>query len=413
MKRKWISLFMLYTLSISCNAQIEGYRFYSNLDSIQESGLYKIFLSPIINGSTKIDYSDIRIINDNDKWVPHTLHKAMVNNDKESVKSNLTFSTIGNNKTNSTYLINYKGKAINNFAIKLRNTTAERYCTLSGSDNNQNWYVINDSVLINPSESNTDGLNTFNLNFPKSTFLFYKLNILNGNKDPYEINEIATYKNGDDNLYQNIEPAINPSTTIIQKDSGKISYIKVTQLNQFHFDGIKMELKGSKYFERRMEIYEPKGYESSFANRGKLLQSFTFSNNSDLSFEHPLSNAIDFYILIYNEDNIPLKIESVRTTLKERYIKTYLEKGVAYRLIMDNENATQPSYDISAIKIKDKERIIAIKHVAEFAQLKKVESKNNSTWLLWVSLTVGLAVLLLLTKKMITEVNKKNINDTI
>ncbi len=413
MKRKWINVFIFCAISICCKAQIEGYNYYTKLDSIKESGMYKILLSPVINGHLKIDYSDVRIINASHKWVPHVLSAGTIG-EKNTAKIILPFSKIENAKTNSIYNIQFIGNKLQNISLNIRNTTAARYCTLSGSDTEKDWFVIQDSVLVNPTPSTIDGSNIFTLNFHTSTYKFYKLVILNGNKDPYEINEIATYDMAKKTEIVKNETTNNPATIFTQKDSGKISYIKVSQLNAFHFDEIKLAINGSKYFERRMEIFGPTGINHSITNPGKLVQSFVFSNSSAFNFKLPLINAIDFYILIYNEDNLPLKITEVETAYNNRYIKTYLEKGNSYRLIMDNEKAEQPNYDIATLNTDEIERVLGINSIEEFPRQKIIIAKEaNNKWIVWTVLAAGLLLLLLLTKKLIKEVDKKTKNDTI
>src|SRR5205809_666274 len=76
MRKKWSSIFVFSMIAICCNAQIAGYKFYTQLDSVKTSGFYNIELTPELNGHLKTDYSDLRIVNDSGKWVPHVLHFA-------------------------------------------------------------------------------------------------------------------------------------------------------------------------------------------------------------------------------------------------------------------------------------------------------------------------------------------------
>jgi hypothetical protein len=411
MKRKLINIFMFCAISICCNAQVEGYRFYAALDSIKTSGFYNIVLSPDINAHLKTDYSDVRIVNGAGKWIPHALHVPAYEITSHSANWDLKYSTLENNKINSIFVISGKDRELNNIELSIRNSSAERYCSLSGSDDNLNWFVINDSILVNPIPTETKSVNTFKINFPLNNYNFYRLIIVNGNKDPFDVNGITSNAIIKDPSIVQSKVIVNPASTIVQKDSGKISYIKVTQLHPFHFDGISLKISGVKYYVRKLEVFSSAEAKHSFSNPGRLIETFTISNNSNLSFRLPIINDSVFYLLVHNEDNLPLKINEITTTINEHFIKAYLERGDNYRLVMGNENATLPNYDITKLNITINDTVIFIqpKNIIPFPQqeISKNKKPTNNKWIIWIALIIGLAILLLLTKKMIKEVDKK------
>ncbi len=417
MKRKWINIFIFCTISFCCNAQIEGYKFYALLDSIKTSGFYNIILSPEINAHLKTDYSDVRIVNREGKWVPHALHVPNNEISKDAVNLELTYSLIENNNTNSIFIINEKYRALNNVELSIRNTAAERYCSLSGSDDNENWFVISDSILINPTPTETKSVNTFRLNFPLSNYKFYKLIIVNSNKNPFDINKITSSTIYNEPLFIQNKVIKNPNATIVQKDSGKISYIKVTQQHPYHFDGINLKISGVKYYVRKLDVFVPKDKQHSFSNPGQMVESFIFSNNSNLNFRLPIINDSIFYIQVNNEDNLPLKVNEVATTMNEHFIKAYLEKNDNYRLVMGNQNAALPNYDITKLNIAISDTAIFLypDNIVALPQQEITGNKKaiNNKWIIWTALIAGLFILLLLTKKMIKEVNKKTTDDTL
>jgi hypothetical protein len=416
MKQRLINIFIGCLLSVCCKAQMEGYKFYAALDSVKTSGFYNISLSPEINAHLKIDYRDVRIVNGAGKWVPHAVHVPAFEINTDIVNADLKYSIKENNKTNTIIIINAANLSLNDIQLSIRNTIAERYCSLSGSEDNANWFVVNDSIFINPTPTETKNDNVFSLNFPLSNYKFYKLVIINSNKDPLSINGIASSILAYEPHITKREVIKNSIPTISQKDSGKISYIKIIQQHPYHFDGFNIKISGVKYYSRNADIFIPTNANHSFSNPGKLLQSYTISNNSNLSFRLPLINDSLFYLLIHNEDNLPLRVNEVNTTLNEPILKTYLEVGDNYRLIMGNEKAVQPIYDITKLNIslRDTAPSLTIKNISAFPQQEiKVVKEGNKKWMIWAALIAGLALLLLLTKKMIKEVDKKKPNDNI
>ena len=107
-----------------------------------------------------------------------------------------------------------------------------------------------------------------------------------------------------------------------------------------------------------------------------------------------------------------MQINEVNTILSYRYITAYLEKDNDYKLIMGNEQATLPNYDITkdypnvkdSVTLVNTGKIFAYKNIEEI----KTDSFTNSKWIIWAAIIFTLLILLFLTKSMITEVNKEN-----
>lgn len=416
MKKSWVSFLLLCLLSDCAIAQTGGYKFYSQLDSIKKSGFYNIEMTSELMAHLKTDYSDLRLVNDSGKWVPHVMHFPINEITNEIVDWDLKFSKTENSKINTTLLIENSKSLISNIGLIIRNTAAEKFCSLSGSDDQQNWFVINDSIVLNPIAANNEATNVCRINFPPSSYKYFKLVILNNNKDPFEIKGVV--QSGSVALPTNYQNKIfqNPTPSILQKDSGRISYIKISQQEPYHFDNVSLKLSGAKYFFRKADVFIPVGDNHSFSNPGQLIQSFTISNNSTLQFKVPLSNSTVFYLIINNEDNLPLKVSEVNTTVNYRYVTVYLEKGNNYKLILGNELATLPKYDLASINTKISDSI-PILLAGEITALKEnvITEKpvKNNNWFLWAAIITALIILLLFTIKMVKEVDKRKQNDSL
>jgi len=410
--KKLINFLFFFSVSLPTFAQKDGYKFYTNLDSIKKSGFYNIVLSPAINAKLKTDYSDVRIINNANKWVPHVFHSPVNEISRNAIQFNLKFSLQESNKTKTTIIINAT-KPINNIELLIKNTSVQKFCTLSGSNDNNNWFIISDSILLNPIPSEKSTVSNLKINFVESNYTNFKLVIYNRNKDPYNVlailqnaTTIGFFSNFIDSSWR------NPVTTLVQKDSGKFSYIKINQQKTFHFNEINIKAEGIKYYNRNVDLYISDNKTNSFTIPGRFIQSFSIANNSKLELKLPTQNAPTFYLTIHNEDNPALQINEVNTILSYRYITAYLEKDNDYKLIMGNEQATLPNYDITkdypnvkdSVTLVNTGKIFAYKNIEEI----KTDSFTNSKWIIWAAIIFTLLILLFLTKSMITEVNKEN-----
>ncbi len=417
MKKKLINLLLFSILFISVKAQTEGYSYYSTIDSVKTSGFYNIVLAPPINAHLKTDYSDVRIIDNKNKWVPHIFHSPLNELSREVVMLDLKFTIPESNKINTVILME-AAQPLNNINIFIKNTEVQKFCTLSGSNDKQNWFVISDSILLapHPTEKNTES--NLKIDFPRSNYSNLKLVINNRNKDPFDVIGISTNTIATDFLFTNFSDSLlqNQPTVLLQKNSGKNSYIRIIQQQKFHFNKMNINAEGLKYFSRQADLYVAENNNNSFSNPGKFIQSFTISNNSALLFNLPLLNADTFYLVIHNEDNPPLKISKVGTSVSYRYITAYLENDKGYKLILDNAAAVLPNYDITKDypTTKDSVSILGIGNIIAFENKEKAKNKtSNKQWLIWLAIITALCLLLIFTKTMLKEVNKKTINDNI
>jgi hypothetical protein len=410
-KKRLINLLCFGLIFQTGFAQTDGYRYYTNPDTVKKSGFYNILLSPGINAHLKTDYSDVRIIDDKSKWVPHVFHAPFYERTATAVRSDLKFTIAESNKINTAVLIETL-HSVNNINVTIKNTEVSKYCSLSGSNDLQNWYVITDSVLLTPqpAEKNTERI--LKLNFPESNYRHLKLVIVNRNKDPFDILSVAESATVKDDFFTDIVAGFkNPKTVLQQKDSGNKSIIKISQAENFHYDRIEINCTGPKYYNRRAELYVAITGNDSTLNPGSFISSFTLSNNNNVNIAIPLQRTKVFYLIINNGDNPPLLINSVNTALSTRYITAYLEKDKAYKVIIQNEFATLPDYDITkdypvandSVPILGTGNILAMENV----KTNTVKSSNKQ-WMIWLAIITALVLLLIFTKTMLKEVNKKN-----
>jgi len=405
MKKKIVRLLCIF---IACSsivvAQKKGFRYIANINSIQQSGLYNIVLTPSITAHLQTDYSDIRIVNETGKWIPHLL-RIPNTTAKNSAFQTLPIIKKENYATFTELVVKNEKSNIDNLSLTFKNTAVERFGILTGSDDMTNWFSINDSILIKPVTVTNKNTTAFNIDFPLSNYQFYKLIVNNKDKAPLNILGVQTNANQAAHSLTSLE---NPPTIIQQKDSGKYSFIKVTQPAAFHFNSLVLTITGSKYFNRSVDVYVPTTVNNSFSHPGNLLQSFTISNNSALECKLPLTKATVFYLVINNQDNLPLRITNVKTLNSLQFATAYLEKGQAYQLIMDNEKAVFPDYDLNNISVDSTINLpaVGIGNITLLQQNDIAKNTFNNQSLLWIAIVAAGLVLAFFTYKLVNDMNK-------
>jgi hypothetical protein len=119
-------------------------------------------------------------------------------------------------------------------------------------------------------------------------------------------------------------------------------------------------------------------------------------------------NASVFYLIVSNEDNLPLKIESVKTFNSYHTVTAYFEKGNKYELIMGNVTAETPFYDLKQLHISPDTSFseVSIGTISPIIQPSVIEQKSNSKWMLWLAIVMAGLVLSYFTFKLVKDMNK-------
>jgi hypothetical protein len=413
MKKKIASLLLVFTtLQLFASAQTTGFHFNAPVDNTDSSGFYNIVITPAISAHVKTDYSDLRIANDSGKWVPHLMRWPNTEYVIESLVAEMKIVKIESNDVATVLVVKRVDSITDNLILEFKNSQVERFCSLMGSDDMSHWFAINDSILIKL-EKKSLTTNSFAIEFPSCNYQYYRVHIYNQGKGPFDITMVGTSSQEIvagviKNLPPHHLPFQNPVPTIIQKDSARQTFIKVTQAASYHFNEFQLSVSAVKYYNRTMDIYIPNAATHSFSNPGHLIQSVSITNNSHLQFRLPTQNAAAFYLIIHNEDNPPLKIDSVKTLYGYTVCTAYFEKGKQYQLLMDNVAAVQPKYDLQQFNIGSKQSLTAlpIGNIQNIAQTTTDAAAPNRKWMIWLAITGAALLLAFFTYKLVKDMNK-------
>jgi len=403
-KKRSLSIAAFF-LSLLANAQQFQYR--SDLDTVTASGFYAIPITPALSSHLKTDFSDFRIVDGKGHWVPHLI-RFVIPDISGTQTINLKVASSEIRSSNSVIVIeNPEKNLLNSFILRLKNAAAERMASLSGSEDNKNWFIIADSLLVsNPDFYNKDE-NSKLISFPPTQYSYYRLTIRNDTKDPLNVVSIAAPTsvphNSEDLVFE------NPTPVISQLDSGKLTLVKVNYDKPYQFDQISLEVKSPALYDRIARIFlEVKpGVVNSW--QGPFLKEIELSSRNPHSRDLPLVKAKTFYIIISNQDNPPLEIKAVNTFQRMKQAIAYLETNKPYHLLLDNPGATQPNYDLQQFDkdIPVKLQALQTRQLTAINIMVTNSTKKIGDWWIWA--TIGGVILLLayLTWGLTKDMNKK------
>jgi hypothetical protein len=402
---------LLYKLLLSYNAIIglvycqaqSSFAYKSHLAEIKSAGFYKIVLPPGVVSKCNNELNDIRILNSKGIQSPYILKSDQAKFEEKNFIE-LPIIDVRKEADKQTHIIiqNKLTRPIDQLLLVIKNTDAERTVTISGSDDQNKWFVIKENISLNNLFVQEQDRFIQSLSFPNSSYKFFEI-IING-KDQLPVNIVkagiyeGVPRNGD---FLEI-----PQPKIIQIDSSnKFSYINLKFDDNYLVNKLQLDIRGPKFFRRNVTILK---YENDYVS---FKDEYVLSSTIDASYTVNIKTK-SLTLIIENQDSPPLNVASVKAYQLNKYVLTYLEPSVSYDLLFGDSLAGAPKYDLEFFK----DSINNTPAEASLGPITKIDNEkagikqpgSQNTLILWIIIGSVLVLLLVLTFRMTKEVNKKN-----
>ncbi len=392
--------FVAALLAIAIFAKGQEFRYSAKLDSVQNTGFYAIHLSSDVLSYLRTDHADLRIEDKDRKQVPYLLQIAKT---PLQTQSFIEFPILSNRIIDSgkteIMLSNDSAKLTANIKLFIKNAAVSRLGSLSGSNDRQKWFIIDDQVLIGRSYESLKDEYLQEIIFPASTYRFYKLVIDNQKNDPMNIIRAGSYTQFYWKKFSQFEG--NPDVRFKLTDSGRYSLLDIQYNRPYHISRLTIWASGPKYFRRDFELYSIDSVNSTRSFIGQ----FTLNSKTAAEFEFHLIKSSRLRVVIDNKDNPPLKIDQLLTEHLFVSATAYLEKSNSYTLLMDNADAKIPDYDLVYFKDSIPQSIGYLNPQVIIANPSIAAASENRKWWLWPVLIGVIAIMGFLTYKLIRDVN--------
>jgi hypothetical protein len=388
-----------FLLSIAVIAQPFAWK--AGLETVPQSGFYRVSLSPDWLWRLKTDLSDVRIHDEKGKAVPFLLQRQL----NTQGKAFLNFPILHN--TSDTAVSTLELDAANlpgtgRIDLVMNNTAVERFASISGSDDRKQWFIIDERVKLANAPSNNGGFFVQSLYFPFIRYRYMKLQIQNKGTYPLPLIKAGVYL--DTTLRSLPEVYPNPGTTFWQSDSADgCSYLWIHNQLPYPVDKISFQFSGVRFYQREVQVYNLE------AGKKELLNATEIRSDKEPAIWLPSVKSQSLLVRIKNGDNPALKIASAITLTRQQQLIAYLEKGKEYVLLGGNANANSPQYDITHFRDSIPATLPALAYRAinenAKAQLADVEGKQRWIWPAIISMLVFLTIV---TLRMVREIKHRN-----
>lgn len=406
-KRSRIIFLISSTLiSLCLNAQ---FRYSASLDSVRQTGFYSIAVTPELSSYLKPDLGDLRITDEKKEWVPFIIESPFHKRSHATVVVDQKI-ILKENKDRETVLVieNNEKLELSDFVFELKNAAAERTGSLSGSDDNKNWYVILDSLLLRKSDEYSETSHRQRINFPASTYRYFKLKVYNNKREA--LNILNAGSTGPVSLIDALPPFfINPEPSLLQIDSSNYSLIKIMLDRPYQINMLRPVITKPWLYKRQAKLFTQIKNSLSESWYSHPNHNITISSDEFDGHSFPVLKSDTLYLLIENGDNPPLHISSIETGVINRNVIAFLEKGKSYTLLLDNPAATAPVYDLEHFKDRiPSHSSINVKQISALpAEPVALQKQPFKKWI-WPSIILVIVLLSFMTWKLTSDMKKSS-----
>lgn len=381
-----------------------GFAWKAAIDPVPHNGFYRIALPPALLAKCYYEGTvpkDLRLFTEEGRGVTYVFqpdHVPLQDDNFENLP--LMATSIDDKSRLSVVVENTTGELRARLVLVIRNTDVCQQVTISGSDDNKQWFVIRDHISLNCHFKSTDGQFLQDIDIAPSRYRYFK--ITTGSKDqlPVNIRKVGVWKKQPVRM-----PVVQQlqATAIQQKDSTDgISYISAVFPEPTLLDQLRIGITGTKFYKREFTMRVRKN--GSWQVLGPMML------QTGKEPVYPVGLVADTVLFeIYNQDNPPLKVDSIYAGMITRYLLAYLDSGTRYELQWGNPLAVLPRYDLDSFLDSIGTNIgtailqPSVAKPALPAEEWRGRKKENRLFI-WLALAAALLILLFLTFKMTRKV---------
>lgn len=389
------------------------YQTTGKLKAVTKNGFYEIVLSPEIRSYSNRELSDFRIFDSKGNEIPYLIQNS------EKVTSNLfqeytIISKTVNPKKNTSVIIEIPVDNPNNkISLFIANSNSEKKYTISGSNDQKEWFGISDLQTLTELNSSTEPNVIKTISYPLSNYKFLKFDFDDQKTLPVNILKAGNFITSTqaDRVAQIVPKKSlikeNPATKETDID---LLFNRPQVINQIVF-----EISKPTYYNRKAILYKKS---ERIVKRKSVIYdeeivSFELNSKTKNTFDIPEIYEKDFFIKIENHDNPTLKIDSIKFYQKSISIIADLNSDESYVIKTGSKNQNTPDYDLSSFKnsipaVLPQTSIYDVKH--KTADRNQITQKSfwQQSWFMWLCIILGGLTILYFTASLVRDLKTKN-----
>ena len=399
--------FLIISIFISANSIFaQDFNWKVEIPVVDSSAYYNIFLRPEITANLNYKFSDVRIYNTKQKEVPFI--RLSQEDEFKTLKSKKVKIIQNEHKVAKKYTFvlihNSKKEIYDNFVLIIKQTDAEKWVHISGSNDLKNWHILKNNTRYQSEYSDSTTAELRLLDIPASKYEYYKILLFDYNKDVFEVYKILNYDIG--NNKKQYSEVVQPTFKQDDTTQANRTLLKIKFPKTQYIDKIVFEIESPKYYLRKAELTKQ---DSSTGKKIRLeyydeaQKDFYLTSDSTNVLMLSKFYAKELILVIDNNDDIPLKISNVRAFQENEYLTAFLQENQKYIVEFGNKNVPPPIYDLKFFKekIPAKLDVIQVSEITQLIDIKDV--KHGALYIkpfyLWIAFGIVIIILSLISVK--------------
>ncbi|QGK76978.1 hypothetical protein [Flavobacterium sp. SLB02] len=400
-------------LLLVANLSFGQYQTTAKLKKVSQSGFNEIILSPEVRSFSKQDLSDIRLFDAKGNEVPYFIQTPKNVSSNTFEEYTIVSKTTIPKKSTSIIIAIPSNKHNNKLSLFIANSDVEKKYSVSGSDNQKEWFGISDSQTLYDLNSTSETSVVKTISYPLSTYHYLKIDFDDRKTLPINVLKVGNFTSqSQKSALQEIFPKKSVTTEI---PSGKETQIHILFDAPQVINEISFEISKPTYYKRTAILYKKTKRQTKRKSQifDEEITSFELNSTATNTFIFPQIFEKEFFIKIKNHDNQPLSISKIKYYQKPISIIADLNSNETYILKTGNKNLAEPEYDLSNFKnniagnlpqttLYDIQQKNAVKNpIAN-------QSFWQKSWFMWLCIVLGGITILFFTASLVKDLKTKN-----
>ena len=404
---KFILLLLITNLSFG------QYQTTAKLKKVAQSGFNEIILSPEIRSLSKQDLSDIRLFDAKGNEVPYFIKASQnVSSNTFDIYTIVSKTTVPK-KSTSVIIAIPSNKHNNQLSLFIANSDAEKKYSVSGSDDQKEWFGISDAQTLYDLNSTSETSVIKTISYPLSTYKYLKIDFDDRKTLPINVLKVGNFNS---KLQKSALQEIYPKKSVTKE----IPSEKETQIHIL-FDApqvineVSFEISQPTYYKRTAVLYRKIKHQTKRKSQifDEEITSFELNSNATNTFIFPQIFEKEFFIKIKNHDNQPLSISKIKYYQKPISIIADLNSNENYILKTGNKNLREPEYDLSNFKTNIAGNLpqTTLYHIQQNNPAKTSKASQSfwqQSWFMWLCIILGGITILFFTASLVKDLKRKN-----
>ncbi len=385
------------------------FQYKADIQKVDSTGFYNIFLPPAVTSKLNYKFSDIRVYDIRGKEIPY-IRDTEKNRFKTAKREKLRVIQ-NEHKTAKKYTVvmihNPEHKQISNLAFIIKNTDAQIWVNISASNDLKNWQILKNNVRYQKEFSDSATAQLLINDLPEANYEYYRVIFFDYNREPIIVlNAYTFYVHKKQKEYVEV-----PHPQFFQDDTTEPqkTIVKIVFKEPQYIDKIDFKIKSPEYYLRKAELT------TRDTSTGKKIRlQYYFHNQkefylcSDSSNELLLSRyyAKEIYLVVDNNNNEPLVFEDIRAYQLKEHLIAKLERGKRYVIKFGNQNVPAPIYDLKYFinKIPSNRPEVSVYNIVKLSN-PQTESKQLyiKPVYLWTALIIVLVIMIVISVRIFTK----------